>query len=92
MNLGEWARQRCWPAFFRFEPRLNAGNGLAKILRQSSDCFPALRFILDAIEACENTGVGFRAADSRGESRDGIEANGWGAFASMGESNFHAVG
>jgi len=51
-----------------------------------------MRFVLDAIEPRENAGVRFRAANSRGEPRDGIEANRWKAFASMGESNFHTVG
>jgi hypothetical protein len=77
--------------FFRFEPLLDTGRALPEVLRQASDCFPATRFVLDAIEAGENAWAGFRAANSRGKPRDGIEANGWRAFASMSESNFHAV-
>jgi hypothetical protein len=46
---------------------------------------------LDAIEAGENARAGIGAADARGEPCDGIEANGWRAFASMSESNLQAV-
>ncbi len=72
--------------------RLNAGRELAEILCQSSDGFPAVSFVSDTIEPGKNAGVGIRAADSRGEACDGIEANRRRAFALMGESNLHAVG
>jgi hypothetical protein len=50
-----------------------------------------VRFVLDAIEPGKNTGVGIRAADSRGEACDGIEPNRW-TFAAMAKSDLHAVG
>ena len=68
------------------------GSDLAEILCQSSDGFPGVRFVLDAIEPGKNTGVGIRAADSRGEACDGIEPNRWRAFAAMAKSDLHAVG
>lgn len=38
------------PGFFRFEQRLNVASDLADVLRQASDGFSAVRFILDAVE------------------------------------------
>jgi len=61
--------------FFVFETLLDGGRDLAEILCQASDCFPAARFVLDAIEAGENAGAGIGAANSRGKSRNGIKAN-----------------
>jgi hypothetical protein len=85
-----------WP-FSSFEWLLGCGRALinissTEIFCQASDCFPALRFVLDAIESAENPRVGFRATHSRGEPGNGIEANSWRASASMGDSDFHAVG
>ncbi len=63
---------------------LDAWRGLAKILRQASDGFPVVCFVLHAIESAENAGVGSRAANLRSRPSDRAEANRRRVFAKMG--------
>src|SRR5260370_34009654 len=79
-------------AFFRCGLRLNTGRDLAEIFCQSSDGFPAARFVLDTIEPGKNPGVGIRAADSSAEACEGTHRTRCRAFALMGAGAFHAVG
>lgn len=57
---------------------------MAKILRQTSDGFPVVCFVLHAIESGESAGVGSRAANLRGRPRDRAETNRRTVFAQMG--------
>ncbi len=70
--------------FFRFEHPLNARSGFANILRQTSDGFPVVCFVLHAIETGENAGIGSRAANLCGRPSDRAEANRRRVFAKMG--------
>ena len=77
---------------FPFERLSNAGSDPADILRQASDSFPVVRFVLNAIEACENGLKRARAANLRGKPCDGIEANRGRVFAQVGHGDFNAIG
>ena len=77
---------------FSIDPRLETGSDFAEILRQTGDGFSVLGFILDAVKSRENARMGFRAANARGKSGDGVQANRGSAFATMRERHFHAVG
>jgi len=65
---------------------------VADILRQASDSFPIVRFVLNAIESGENDLDRLRSANVRGKPGNGVEANRWRVFVHMGQSDFHAVG
>ncbi len=64
---------------------------MSDILRQASDGFSIVCFVLDTIETGENNFEGSPAANVRGKPGDGIEANRRRVFAYMGKSDFHAV-
>ena len=50
---------------------------MSDILRQASDGFSIVCFVLDTIETGENNFEGSPAANVRGKPGDGIEANRW---------------
>ena len=65
---------------------------MADILRQASDGFPIMRFVLNAVEPGENNLDGLCSANVRGKAGDGVEADRWRVFVHVGQSDFHAVG
>ena len=76
-------RPRCL-ALFCFGRRSKSGSDVTNILRQASNGFSVVRFVLNAVEPGENSSHGSRAANLRGESGDGIEPNRRRVFAEMG--------
>src|SRR5690349_24565911 len=77
---------------FSIDRHLETGSDFAEILRQTGDGFSVVGFILDAVKSREYSRMGFRAANARGKSSDGVQANRGSAFAAMRERHFHAVG
>jgi hypothetical protein len=65
---------------------------VADVLRQASDGFPVVRFVLNAVEPRENKLNGLRSANVRGKASDGVEAGRCRVFVHMGQSDFHAIG
>lgn len=77
---------------FCFELRLNARAGGVNIFGQTSDAFPVVRFVLDAVEPGEHVSHGSRIANTRSKPGDTIEPNRRRVFAEMAKNDFHAVG
>ena len=65
---------------------------MADVLRQASDRFSIVRFVLNAVESGENNLHRLLTANVRGKPSDGVEADCWRVFVQMGQSDLHAIG
>jgi hypothetical protein len=70
---------------------LDARRDLADVFRQASYRFPAVRFVLDAVDSTEDPRDSSAACDPPGKSCNRVEADGGQSFPSMRKRDFDAI-
>jgi len=78
-----------WPR--SFSRRFRRGGALTNVFREDSHDLGTARFVLHAINACENTWAGVRAARLCGQTCNRIEANRGKGFPFVGERDFETI-